>query len=168
MMNAASQEVEMQLWNRAHLKALKLSALLAVGVNPHKPVVTAEQAQWAIRFVENDVGLVLTRFRAGDIGTGDSKQFSDLKKVIELYFNSKVKAEYASMKTAGIIPYAFVFSRIASYASYRNDRLGAKNALKQTLQAMMDSGMLLEVNRTSVSQDHGYSGISYVVSSGWK
>jgi len=167
MMNAARAEVDIQLWNRAHLKALKLAALLAVGVNPHKPVVTEPVARWAIDFVERDVSLVSARFRAGDIGSGDSKQFADLRKVVEAYFKSEVKIDNTRLHKAGIIPYAFIFSRVANYASYRNDRLGAKGALKQNLQAMIDSGMLIEVNKIETQKNHGYSGVAYAISSSW-
>jgi hypothetical protein len=168
MMNTASQEVEIQLWNRAHLKALKLAALLAVGINPHKPIVTEGVARWAIAFVEKDVGLVSARFKSGDVGNGDSKQFVDLKKVIEFYYKQDSKTDYPRLKAANIIPYAYVFSRLANYASYRNDRLGAKNALKQNLQAMIDTGRLIELSKQDLQKNYGYSGVGYVISESWK
>lgn len=42
LMNGAGDEVSRQLWNRAHLKALKLAALQAVGTNPDAPTITLE------------------------------------------------------------------------------------------------------------------------------
>lgn len=45
------------LWNRAHLKALKLAALVSLG---HKTFIDEECAQWAINIVTKDIESVLT------------------------------------------------------------------------------------------------------------
>ena len=170
IMNASKMDVEMQVWNRAHLKALKLSALLAVGCNPHQPVVTAEMAQWAIDFVTRDVELVAARFKEGDVGQGDSKQFHDLKRAIEGYFNHSAKItkeRFADLHKARIIPYAYLAQRTASVASFRHDRLGATNALKRTVQTLLDSGMLIEVGRPQLLEKYKFSGVAYAISSNW-
>jgi len=109
-MNGSKQEVEVQCWNRAHLKSLKLAALIAVGINPHQPLVTAEVAQWAIDFVVRDVELVVERFREGDVGQGDSKQFNDAKKAIEAWYSQDPKKVHADrpMWKDGIFPYSWM------------------------------------------------------------
>ena len=177
IMNASNLDVETQVWNRAHLKALKLAALLAVGCNPHQPIVTAEMAQWAINFVTRDVELVSARFKDGDVGQGDSKQFHDLKRAIEAYFNhppKAVKDRYGSsaggkhdLIKAGVIPYAHLSQRTACTASFRHDRLGATNALKRTIQTMLDSGMLVEISRPLLLQKYKFSGVAYGISTSW-
>lgn len=177
VMNASNLDVETQVWNRAHLKALKLAALLAVGCNPHQPIVTAEMAKWAINFVTRDVELVSARFKDGDVGQGDSKQFHDLKRAIEAYFNhppKAVKDRYGSsaggkhdLIKAGIIPYAHLSQRTASAASFRHDRLGATSALKRTIQTMLDSGMLVEISRPLLLQKYKFSGVAYGISTSW-
>ena len=50
--NAGGDDVVRQLWNRAHLNALKVAANLAVVNNPERPVVSREDAEWAriVRF----------------------------------------------------------------------------------------------------------------------
>lgn len=170
IMNASKMDVEMQVWNRAHLKALKLSALLAVGCNPHQPIVTAEMAQWAIDFVIRDVELVAARFNAGDVGQGDSKQYHDLKRAIEAYYKHPVKTvkeRFGDLHKAQLIPYAYLATRMANVASYRNDRLGATNALKRALQTLIDSGMLVEVARPQLLEKYKFSGVAYGISSRW-
>lgn len=170
VMNASKMDVEMQVWNRAHLKALKLSALLAVGCNPHQPVVTVEMAQWAIDFVTRDVELVAARFKDGDVGQGDSKQFHDLKRAIESYLNHPakiVKERFADLHKAKVIPYAYLSQRTASVASFRHDRLGATNALKRGVQTLVDSGMLIEIARPQLLEKYKFSGVAYAIGSRW-
>jgi len=168
--NGTRLDVEAQLWNRAHLKALKLAALLAVGVNPHNPTVTADLAQWAIDFIVSDVTRVSSRFQEGDVGQGDGKQFHDLKRAIEQYLKDPapaVKKRYGPLIKARIIPYAHMLQRTATLSSFRTDRLGATLAIKKTLQAMMDSGMLQEVPRQKLMEKFQYSGVAYGIGTGW-
>lgn len=170
IMNASKMDVEMQVWNRAHLKALKLAALLAVGCNPHQPIVTADMAQWAIDFVTRDVELVAARFKDGDVGQGDSKQHHDLKRAIEGYLGHPpraVKERYGRLLAAKIVPYAYLSQRTASVASFRQDRVGATNALKRAVQTMVDSGMLIEVARPQLLEKYKFSGVAYGIGSNW-
>lgn len=169
-MNATKLDVEVQVWNRAHLKALKLAALLAVGCNPHQPIVTAEMAQWAIDFVVADVERVAARFREGDVGQGDSKQFHDLKRSIESYLThppKAVKDRYSKLLSAKIIPYAHLAQRTASIASFKNDRLGATNALRRVVQVFVDSGMLIEIARPQLLEKYKFSGVAYGIGANW-
>lgn len=171
IMNASRMDVEMQVWNRAHLKALKLAALLAVGCNPHQPIVTAEMAQWAIDFVTRDVELVAARFKDGDVGQGDSKQYHDLKRAIEAYYKHPVKTvkeRFGDLHKAQLIPYAYLSQRTANIASFRHDRLGATNALRRTLQVFLDSGILVEVTRQQLLEKYKFSGVAYGIGSRWE
>lgn len=171
-MNASKMDVEMQLWNRAHLKALKLSALLAVGINPHKPIVTADLARWAIDFVVRDVELVTARFRTGNIGTGDSKQLNDLKKAVENYFSTqsthtKKEGRFRSLWESKIVPYAYLMQRTAAVASFRLDKMGSTHALRRNVQTMIDSGMLVEISKQVLAEKYKFSGVAYGIGNHW-
>jgi hypothetical protein len=138
---------EAQVWNRAHLKALKLAAVLAVGCNPHAPVVDTGLAQWAIDFVQRGCGQVLRRFERGDVGIGQSKQMADVRRMVDDYFkydkralsSYKVKPE---LRDAGLIPYAYFTVRAARLSSFSKDRNGYVRALKSVLDDMCASEML--------------------------
>jgi hypothetical protein len=131
------------LWNRAHLKALRLSALVAVGVNPFKPVVTAVEAQWAIDLVRRDVRTLQSRFASGDVGEGDAKIAADLRKVIAKFVSEPPKAwQQHVSEHKGIIPLRAMQQATASRACFKNDRRGSTRALKDTLQAMVEGGEL--------------------------
>ena len=169
IMNAATHSIEVQLWNRAHLKALKLAALVAVGVNPHRPIITPELAQWAIDFTRKEIKGVAKRFQNGDVGQGDGKQYNDLKRAIESFIAGRGKAieAVARLHKARIIPYSYLCQRLANVNSFKTDRMGATNALKKTVQSMIDSGALLEVPRATLLDKHGFSGVAYAISRDW-
>ena len=172
IMNASRGDVDLQLWNRAHLKALKLSALIAVGNNPYNPVVTSEVAQWAVNFVERDVLLVAGRFKVGDVGQGNDKQAYDLKRVIESYYNKPVSDMYKGtilekLHSVKIVPYHYILRRVASVSSFKRDKLGTTVALKKSIQALLDSGALVEVPKITMSSTYGFSGVAYSIGSVW-
>lgn len=171
-MTGQHSEIELQLWNRAHLKALKLAGLLAVGINAHAPLITAHTARWAIDFVARDIHSLQSRFERGDIGTGDAKQYADVKSAIEAYFKmdeKKLKAYGVKedISAARIIPHSYLSRKTLSLASFRNDKHGATIALKRNIQALIDSGEIIQVAPQILSTKYNYSGQAYVIGTSW-
>jgi hypothetical protein len=138
-------EVTQQMWNRAHIKALRLAALVAVGVNYGQPLVTHDVAKWAIDMVEKDVAVLLTRFKEGDVGEGDAKLQADLHKVITSFMASKIKTAI-SYQAKGCIPMRELMQRTAARAAFRKHRNGASAALKETLASLVASGILIQLD----------------------
>jgi hypothetical protein len=168
VINSSQANVDPQLWNRAHLKALKLAGLLAVGVNPHKPVITADLAQWAIDFVMHDIRIITTRFKKGDVGSGDQKQINDMKRVISSFFKRPSESEIkdpklTKMRVAGVIPHSVILRRTAALSSFRTDKMGSTMAIKRALQSLIDSGLIAEVPRVTAMNVHQSNGILYGV-----
>lgn len=172
LMNASKAEVEMQIWNRAHLKALKLAALLATGINAHTPTITPDLAHWAIDFVSVECERVAARFRTGDVGQGDSKQFNELRRLVESYFAMPLKrlesyGVSTSMFRARVIPYGFLVRRTSGLGAFKNDKLGATAALRRCIQSLIDSGMLVEVPKAKLVQMCKYEGTAYGIGCHW-
>lgn len=69
-----------QLWNRAHIKALKLAALLALGENLFNPKINEYAAKYAINIIKADIENIVGRFNAGDIGraNGENQQYQEV------------------------------------------------------------------------------------------
>jgi len=172
IMNSAHTDADMQLWNRAHLKALKLSGLLSVGCNPHSPVVTSHIAGWAIEFVKRDIRTITERFKQGDVGIGENKQIADLKRVVEQYF----ELQYEQRKTyriptnlfeAKVVPYSYLSQKTVSLASYRLDRIGATGALKRNIQTLVDSGRLIPIDAKTLQTRFQYQGSAFGIGEYW-
>lgn len=160
-----------EIWNRAHLKALKLAGLVAIGCNPYKPVVDAAVATWAKDLVEKDAVALTARFSSGDVGIGDSKQLADVRRVVEGYLKNQLTTsttKFASLHKAGLIPYSLLLQRTANMASFRNDKVGSTMALKRALQSMVDSGELHLVSKERMSREFSFSGDGYGITKHWK
>lgn len=148
--NGGATEFERHLWNRAHLKAMKLAGLVAVGVDPQQPVVTTAIVKWALDFVRREVNAMARRYATGDVGEGQSKQEHDLRRAIDDYLHMKVKerAQYKiAPKVIGepLVPYGYLRRRLRMCASFKNDRAGFAKALDITLDAMVKAGDLVMI-----------------------
>jgi hypothetical protein len=172
VINKSSQDVECQLWNRAHLKALKLAGLIAVGTDPHNAVVTPQIAQWAITFVKKDITTVAKRFASGDVGQGNGKQIADLKSAINHFLTSKPGA----LKSYGvptnfhsdmIIPYTYFHRRLDKRASFRKDSGGSTRAVQSAIQVLIDSGDLIQIPPKQITDKYKSSSKCFAVTNSW-
>ena len=165
---AGGDEATRQLWNRAHLKAIRISGLLAAASQPHTPVVNKDEAAWSIEIVDRDADRMSARFEKGDIGHGASKQVVDMKRVLH-EFKSRplsILRKYGvtdKMMDKGAVPFVYISRRVANLAAFRNDRRGGRNAVRETIQELIDSSVLVEIPRTQAQSDFNSSGKMYVI-----
>lgn len=148
--NQSINNGEAQLWNRAHLKALKLAGLIAVGCNAHAPTVSTEIATWAIEFTRAGSQQILNRFYTGDVGNGETKQTADIRAAITDWFrfDKKTVESYKckhDWQKAGVIPYSYLVVRLSRKASFYRDRMGAARSLQNALENMVAAEMLGKV-----------------------
>lgn len=171
--NTSDREVRRHLWNRAHVKALKLAATVAVGNHPYDPTISGEIATWSINLVVADVRNLLARFDAGEIGI-DNDETKQLSKVIAATKEYVVSpwtdvAKYAGDGASGlhsnrIVPYSYIQRKLASVAVFRKDRGGATNAIKRALKTLCERGDLQEMSRATMSKDYGSTAVAYMIS----
>jgi len=173
--NKSNQEAIVELWNRAHLKVLKLAAIVAIGVNMWQPVIEEAHVQWAINLVENDINTLSKRFDTGDIGsnTTEIKQIELLIKIVKNYIMSDFetiekylgKDEKAKMlHQHKVIPYVFLSRKLLTYAPFKNDKRGPTEALKRCLKIMCDRDSFRELSKHDMSNRFGSTSIAFVVS----
>lgn len=150
--NSSDQVVTRELWNRAHLKVLKLSALIGIGESPFSPVVNCEAIEWARRIVESDIVNILSKFESGKAGkeAGELNQINELVNCISNY----MKRDYTNFKsyrvdqrmhTDGVIPLSYIQRRLINTNAFKNDKIGATNAITKGLRSLADDGSLREV-----------------------
>jgi len=168
-----ARETNRQLWNRAHIKAMKIAALVAVGCDPYAPIIDYETAQWSTQLVVADAENLLARFEAGEIGLGalgasETQQTRDIKKVIATWMRDPSQAsKYGvteDMLRDGVIPYGALNSRLVAMASFRNDRSGATNALKRAIQLLTDTDILRELPKKQAHSKYGKEARMFAIS----
>jgi hypothetical protein len=168
-----SREVVRHMWNRAHIKALKLAALVAVGIAPYDPVIDRECAAWATDLVVRDVTNIINRFERGDVGSGtganEQRQVGDVVKIIRDWVSSspELSGKYGMpphMHKDGVISYSALSKRCLQLASFRNDRMGSTNALKRTLQMLLDSDDIRELPKSQMTDKYQTNGRGFAIS----
>lgn len=159
-----------QLWNRAHIKALKLAALIAVGLNPYEPKIDVISANYAIELVKHDINNILKRFSDGTIGVQNDEvpQRLDMLRVIHQYLTQPFEksAPYGVVRKHfdnKALPYAYLNRRLSNVASYRKDRSGATAAIKRMTTILMDEGVLVELNRNQCQIEYGNTAKVYAI-----
>lgn len=172
MINAAGSDVDMQLWNRAHLKALKLAAVIAVGCNPHAPVVTLDIARWSIDFVERDVAVMTTRFQRGEVGVGDHRHEVDIRKAVENYLamSESQRLQYKTPKSLlnqPVVPFHYLRRKLRLLSAFKNDRRGVARALEESLKDMVKAEILRQVPPQQAMEKFGVTTELYVKGPTW-
>jgi hypothetical protein len=170
---ANSRETNRHMWNRAHLKALKLAAIVAVGLNPHYPVVDLDCAQWATDLVVRDITNILERFERGEVGSGamganEAKQIADMIGVITRFMrgDGTDAAKYGipgNMHMQGVFTLTALTRRLMAVASFRNDRMGATNAIKRSVQHLLDGDEIRELPKSQMNTMFGTTARAFTI-----
>lgn len=169
--NSADREIRRHLWNRAHIKALKLAAVIAVGCEMINPVITVEHATWAINFVIADVRNILGKFDAGEIGVDndETKQLQTIinvmKQFVTLPFSEveKYAAGLGNLHNEKVIPYAYIQRRLAAVAIFRKDKLGSSQAIKRALKTLIERGDIEEIGRATMATKYKTTAVAYMI-----
>jgi hypothetical protein len=171
--NNSNKEVIRQLWNRAHIKVLKLSALLAVGENMIEPTINAEHMNWSAQLVQADIAALTERFEAGEIGSNsfEVKQAHEIIRVIKDYITksySDSKADkyskFQNLHIDKVIPYVYIQRRLVAAAAFRNDKAQATFAIKRAIQNLVDADRIKELGRIWAQEKYGTTQRCFVVS----
>jgi len=169
--NAAQDDVIAELWNRAHMKVLRLSSLIAVGVNPYSPIILPSHVEWSLALVTNDVDSLSARFEAGDVGkhTGETKQVKEVVRMIRDYYYKewdyiKKYAKSEKMHKAKVIPLTYFSSRLSTLTPFTGDpRIKPSVAINQTLKTLCDRDSIREVPKSQLLKDFNTSQQSFVL-----
>lgn len=165
--NSTEDESWRQMWNRAHLKAMRVSALLGCFncPNSQQPFVSEADAQWAIDLIRRDIAIMTRKMQNGDVGDGDGTRERKLLSVMHEYLTGgRLPPSYGipdMLRTERIVPRAYLQIRTGRVNSFATHRNGASQALDHTLKSLVDSGYVVEVPRTTMTENYAYHGKAY-------
>ena len=162
--NSTAEESWRQMWNRAHLKAEKLTALLAVADNNVSPVGSSTHVTWALSLIRKDISTMSRRITSGDVGLSDSTRELKILHILREYLAFKVPETYGiddDMRRDGVVPRRYIQLRIARSSPFANHKLGSVAAMDQALRSLGDSGYILELDKKTCDTRWGFSGKCY-------
>lgn len=154
--NDPSQNENVELWNRAHLKLVRLSGLVAVGVNPVAPVVVPSYVEWARGLIELEMARFQVKVESGDIGTDEQRQLPAVVKAAVAFMNMSIdqRANYGvnrEIAAMQLIPYGFFRRRLKQNKEFLTARNGHTNAIKDAVQEAIDCQFLVELSPQQVA-----------------
>lgn len=161
--NATKDEAIRQPWNRAHLKALRLAALLAVGENWINPVVQDYHMNWAIDFVTHGQDIMLKEWERGGIGGDDETRFRLMGNAIRTYLQGKGAAYRSSFRAEGIIARSDLTQRLGGKSAFKKHHQGSIAAMGHAIREMVSLGILVEVPRVDPIRN-GFTGEAWRIS----
>lgn len=154
--NSTDKEIIRQLWNRAHIKVLKIAGLLAVGVNVSNPIIEVEHVEWAKHIVEHDIRSLSSKFEKGEVGKSLSelKQTSEVKRIMKEFVTmkpEKLKSYQISEQLYHnkMIPTAFIQRRLANNKYFKDDR-GPSVIINKIIKLLVDTDYIAEVPRSEM------------------
>lgn len=145
-----------ELWNRAHLKALKLATLRAV-VNSHlDPVVTLLEARWATDLIAKQTNALIAKFEAGEVGNtiGDiTAQENAMIKVIADYIRNPWKESYhgkREMHKDYCIAKGYIQQRCNNIKAFYAHGAMRKKAIDDTLYSLVEGDYLAAIDASQM------------------
>lgn len=145
-----------QLWNRAHLKALKLSAILAIGDNYLKPIISMHNAQYAVKIVMDDVQEMLDNFENGVVASSEVKRETFILDQCKQYLSMDYRTRLGYVKNTAvakldIIPIGFIRRRCRNVADFQESG-DTNRALDGAMKALVEMGELSMVPQSQLTE----------------
>jgi len=161
--NGSEDEAWRQMWNRASLKVMRLSALLAAAENWLNPCVQTYHVEWSLKAVRNDISIMSSRMQSGDVGgADDANRIKKLQIVIKDYLaHGNSPGVIQSLRNKGIVNRRYLQSKTLRLRQFTSHRGGASAALEATMRSLLDDGYLTELDRGVLQRDYGYHGRAY-------
>lgn len=157
--NDSAKEAFKQLWNRVHLKANKIAALLAIAHNYYSPMIDPHMYRWAVSLVLTDVKNIVGKFETGGVGVAenqDAEQIQSMRQAIAhaaqqppgyyKHWSAKMHGDY-------VMPLRFIQSLVAARAAFRKDR--KSGAIMRTVAMLVDMGVIALVPYQQAVEKYG-------------
>jgi hypothetical protein len=144
---ATHNTVVAEMWNRAHLKALKLAALVAVGRNHIAPEISLTDAEWSFAVVKHGIEAICAKFEAGEIG--DMSQADNVQHdTVRMAIREWIERPWDEIKKYGVpdeelhrikfIPWSFISKRVSGLSVFVKG--GKTKAIHAAVNELVDCG----------------------------
>lgn len=120
--NAAARGDEHEIWGRANQNALLLAGIVAVGINPEKPMITERIAEWAISLIRWSIGCWMSRIHetsSVNRREGESKKVESFIRRSKQLLHRAPREKQKGAMAKGLMPRA-VLTRLCRFANSRD------------------------------------------------
>jgi len=171
-LNGATNEGARHAWNRGHLKALKLAALCAVGINHNAPEIDPATAQWATDLINLQTLNILAKFDNGEAGEAAGNQTLQEREIINVIADYVTKpwsicCKYhgtEAMHEAAVITQAHISQRVYVRKAFKHDPRGAKDAVTRTIKSLLEADTIREIPQSQMIKDFGKHPRAFAIS----
>lgn len=160
--NGTESEGWRQMWNRAHLKVLRLSAMLASTSNCETPIIEPPHVMWSMTMVRRDIDIMTHHLNSGDIGSDDLSRDKKVIGIIRKYLTVGPPPSYGiplEMTDAFIIPRKHIQNATSRLNQFKNHKMGSTNALNSVIKSLTDLGMIIVCDKKKIIED--FPGMSH-------
>ena len=150
LIRGEENESKRQMYVRAHLKTLRLAAQFAVGKNKLHPVVDTEDYKYAMKVVKADIKGMKQKLQDGHIGSGDNPRELRLLAILREYVEKKPTPGYKThpkLYADGRVTRRYLQARCSAVSAFYSHKNGANFAFKSTIDSLIDSGHIIEMNK---------------------
>jgi Protein of unknown function (DUF3987) len=149
-----------EMWNRAHLMALRIAGVLAVGNNAFEPVVTEADAHWAQSLILRSLETIDLRIENGEFGQTDAGLRRTVRSIVKDYFETDVagkkarhlKGRWLTYKENKVIPHKYLVEKTEKMSKFVNNATGHSRLLQSVLTDLVRQGDLTEFDIRMLDQ----------------
>lgn len=172
--NSAANDQLRGLWARLDLKARKLAALSAVGRDPANPVISHDDCMWATNLVVDQTKALIGKFEDGETGEIAGNEVNQQDEVLRCMYEYittpfiEIPKSYGvifELQRGGIVPQKYLSMRLIGLPTFKNDRIGATNALNRAIRNLLDADDIKEKPKGDVEQISGKRQRAFVATS---
>lgn len=148
----ADRDPSYAIWNRAHIKLLRLGALIAVGVNPDNPVVEVSHYEWAKHLIDYGSVYVQKRFQSHRVGFDadfeniEVKQMETMRKRIKAYSQKPYNKSAFRVSEMEFATYVISMHYLKTNL-HRDPLFRDKDAIERTATKLIEAGDIQPVAR---------------------
>lgn len=154
------------MYTRAGIKILRIAALLAVSNNHSTPQVSLSQIEWAYKLVKLDIDRTMARVAAGEIGTGEMNRIKMVRSSMRLAFKNiaMFDARHRNLIKDGLIPLSVIRQLCVKSINFKDKgNLSPTRMVDMALNALVDSGDVIEVPKPSLISQYNYTGKAFAL-----
>lgn len=168
--NDAANELTRHLWTRVYLKALKLAALNAVGVDPLSPRITYAESMWATNVIVDQTNALIAKFDSGEIGEAAGNELLQQDRVRMVMREcaqrpfDEIKGQFGGtpeMHGYGLVTHQYLQRRLLNLPLFKDDPIKATPALKRTIQSLCDNAEIEVLSGPKAKTTFGHGFLSY-------